>query len=486
MQTSPSLVPTPGWKDGTVASSHRFGHRHTIGITRRELVQVGYAGLLGISLPSLLAQQALGAETKRSQGKTSHKAKSVILVFLTGAPSHLDTFDPKPDAPPEVRGAFKTVATKVASLHISEYLPRLAARADRYALVRSLAHRENNHLVATHHVLTGHPQPGAFFDKVASRDDWPAYSSALDYLRPRHDGIPSGVNLPTFLMEGPLTWPGQHAGFIGPKHDPWQITRDPNSSAFRVDSVRLAPGIEVDRLRDRQALLDQVNRQQKQYADLAEGRRLSDQQQLAFSILTSGKIAQAFELDREPSAVRDRYGRHAFGQSLLLARRLVEAGVPVVQANMGRVQNWDNHSNIFPTLKDRLLPPLDQGVAALLDDLQARGLLDETLVLMLGEFGRTPKISTQPGSRSPGRDHWAPCFFGLFAGAGVRGGQVIGKSDKVGAYPVTTPYTPDDVGATVYHLLGVDPASEMRDRQGRPVQLNRGSVIEALFTGAVG
>jgi hypothetical protein len=439
-----------------------------------------------MSLPSLLAQQAGSAEAKRTKGRTAKKAKSVILVFLTGAPSHLDTFDVKPDAPPEIRGEFKTTATKLPGLHICEHLPNLAARADKYTLVRSLSHRENNHLVATHHLLTGYQQPGAFFDKVASRDDWPCYSSALDYLRQRHDGIPSGVNLPTFLMEGPLTWPGQHAGFLGPKHDPWQITSDPNLPTFRVDSVRLAPGIAIDRLQDRRALLNSVNQQQKQFADLAECRRLSDQQELAFSVLTSGQIAQAFDLDREPAAVRDRYGRHAFGQSLLLARRLVQAGVPIVQANMGRVQNWDSHGNIFPTLKRRLLPPLDQGVAALLDDLEVRGMLEETLVLMLGEFGRTPKISSLPGSTSPGRDHWAPCFFGLFAGAGVRSGQVIGKSDPIGAYPVTTPYSPDDVGATVYHLLGVDPASEMRDRQGRPVPLNRGVVMEALFTGASG
>jgi uncharacterized protein (DUF1501 family) len=188
-------------------------------------------------------------------------------------------------------------------------------------------------------------------------------------------------------------------------------------------------------------------------------------------------------MEREPAAVRERYGRHAFGQSLLLARRLVQAGVPVVQANMGRVQNWDNHANLFPTLKNRLLPPLDRAVAALLDDLEATGLLSETLVVLLGEFGRTPKITTMPGQRSPGRDHWASCFFGLFAGAGVRGGQVIGRSDKIGAYPATPPYSPDDLGATVYQALGIDPAAEVRDRQGRPVQLNRGRVMEALFTG---
>jgi hypothetical protein len=467
----------PAGKDESVTSP-AFPHRHTIGLHRREFLQVGYSALLGVGLSSLA--------TAADSGRPSRRPKSVIIVFLTGAASHIDTFDPKPDAPPEVRGDFRSIATPVAGLHVGEHLPRLAARADRYAVVRSLSHRENNHLVATHHVLTGYPQPGAFFDKVASRTDWPCYSSGLSCLKPRNDGLPSGINLPTFLVEGPLTWPGQHAGFLGPRYDPWQITRDPNRADFRVDSLQLSAGLAIDRLEDRRALLEQVDRQQRGLVELAESRRLSDQQQKAFSILTSGRLAHAFELEREPDPVRERYGRHAFGQSLLLARRLVQAGVPVVQANMGRVQNWDNHSSIFPTLKNRLLPPLDQGVAALLDDLQASGLLDETLVLMLGEFGRTPKISTQAGAKSAGRDHWAPCFFGLFAGAGVRGGQVIGKSDKIGAYPVTTPYSPDDVGATVYHVLGIDPASEVRDRQDRPVQLNRGNVMHCLFTGAAG
>jgi hypothetical protein len=456
----------------------RLGHRHTVGINRRELLQVGYSALLGVSLPALALREtrSLAAE------KVARKPRSVILVFLTGAPSHLDMFDLKPEAPPEIRGDFKPTAAKVPGLLVCEHLPRLAARADKYALVRSLSHRENNHLVATHHVLTGHPQPGAFFDKVASRDDWPCYSSGLNYLRPPRDGLPSGVNLPKFLIEGPLTWPGQHAGFLGPRHDPWQITSDPNAPDFRVDNLRLAPGLEVSRLGGRRELLAQVDRQREWLTELAAGRRLTDQQARAVSILTSGAIARAFALDRESPAVRDRYGRHAFGQSLLLARRLVEAGVPVVQANMGRVQNWDTHGDNFRRLKNSLLPPLDQGVAALLDDLAASGLLDETLVVMLGEFGRTPKISTLPGAKSPGRDHWAPCFFGLFAGAGVRGGQVIGKSDKIGAYPVTKPYTPDDIGATVYHVLGVDPASEVRDRQNRPVQLNRGEVMQCLFS----
>ncbi|HUY33522.1 MAG TPA: DUF1501 domain-containing protein [Pirellulales bacterium] len=461
-----------------------FAPRHPIGISRRELLQVGYTGLLGIGLPCVLSRPAV-AVAGRPGGPAPSRPKSLILVFLTGAPSHHDTFDMKPEAPPEVRGEFQTIATSVPGIQVCEHLPQLAARAHRYALVRSLSHRDNNHLVATHHVLTGHQQPGAFFDKVASRDDWPSYSSACDYFRPRHDGVPSGVNLPTFLLQGPLTWPGQHAGLLGPRHDPWQITGDPSKPDFRVDNLHLAPGIEVERFGHRQALLDGINRQQRQLADLAECRRLTDQQQQAFTMLTTGKLSQAFDLQREGAAVRDRYGHETVGQSLLAARRLVEAGVPVVQVNVGAAQSWDHHGNIFPTLK-RMLPPLDQGVAALLDDLEALGLHDETLVLMLGEFGRTPKLSSPPGSGSPGRDHWAGCFFGFFAGGGVRGGQVIGKSDKLGAYPLTTPYSPDDVGATVLHLLGVNPQAEIRDRVGRPSQLNNGAVMEALFTGAAG
>jgi hypothetical protein len=459
-------------------------HSHRIGIHRREFLQVGYSGLLGIGLSSLLAQRAKAnapsppAPLPRGERRSP---KSVIIVFLTGAPSHLDTFDLKPDAPAEIRGEFRPIATSVPGLHVGEHLPRLAARAHKYAIVRTLAHRDNNHLIATHHLLTGHQQPGAFFDKVASRDDWPSYASTLDYLRPRHDGLPSGVNLPTFLMEGPLTWPGQHAGFLGPRHDPWQITRDPGAADFGMDSLRPAAGIDVTRLNDRRALLQEVDNQQAQLARTAEGRRLTDQQQLAFSILESGRIARAFQMDHEPSAVRDRYGRHPFGQSLLLARRLVQEGVPVVQANMGRAQTWDSHNGIFGTLKNRLLPPLDQGVAALVDDLEASGLLDETLVMLLGEFGRTPRIFSVNAASLPGRDHWAPCFFGLFAGGGVRGGQVIGRSDQIGAYPATTPYSPDDVGATVYHVLGVNPSVEVRDRQNRPTQLNRGEVMRVLF-----
>jgi hypothetical protein len=406
----------------------------------------------------------------------------VLIIFLTGAASHHDTFDMKPEAPAEVRGEFKPIDSSVPGIQVCEQLPQIAARMHQCAIVRSMTHGDNNHLMSTHHVLTGHLQPGAFFDKVASRDDWPNYSAACDHFRPRNDGIPTGVNLPTFLSDRVLTWPGQHAGFLGPRHDPWQIVSDPNAADFRVDSLQLAQGIALNRLQDRQALLAGLNDQQGSMIDALECRRLYDEQRLAFTMLTSSKLTQAFELDREPSAVRDRYGRHSYGQSLLLARRLIEVGVPVVQANMGRVQSWDHHGNIFPNLK-RMLPPLDQGVAALLDDLNGSGLLETTLLIMLGEFGRTPKINRPPGG-GPGRDHWGPCFSALFAGGGVRGGQVLGKSDKLGAYPLSLPFLPDDLGATVFHVLGVDPQAEIRDRQNRPLQLNRGTVMQALFSGA--
>jgi uncharacterized protein (DUF1501 family) len=445
--------------------------RHPLGVTRREVIQVGYSGLLGLGLSSV----ARGGQSPASSQAGSQK--SVILVFLTGAASHIDTFDPKPDAVAEVRGQYKAIQTKVPGLLVGELLPKLAERADRYAVLRTLAHKDNNHTAATHHIITGAKQPGVRFDKPLSRDDWPCYAAGLSFLKPRTGGIPTGVTLPTFLAEGPLVWPGQHAGFLGPKHDPWQITQDPNKPNFRVENVRPAEGIDVEQLKDRIALLAGVNRQQKTLAESVEGRRLTEQQEKAVSVLTSGKVARAFEIDKEPAAVRDRYGRHMFGQSLLLARRLVEAGVSVVQANMGRVQNWDHHGDIFPALK-RNLPPLDAAVAALLDDLSERGMLDDTMVVMVGDFGRTPKVI------NAGRDHWAPCFFGVFAGAGVRPGQVIGRSDKIGGYPVTQAYSPDDLGATVYHVLGVDHESWVRDRLDRPVQLNRGEVIHSLFTGA--
>ena len=443
---------------------------------RRHLLQLGQSGLLGLGLGSFINSTSARAGVGNNEIRS--RAKSLIIVFCTGAISHHDTFDMKPDAPLEIRGEFNPIQTPIPGTVICEHLPKLASRAHKYALIRSLSHKDNNHLMSTHHVLTGHLQPGAFFDKVASRDDWPCYSAGCEYLRPRTDGIPSGVNLPTFLMSSPLTWPGQHAGFLGPMYDPWQIVGDPSSAEFRVDALTLAQEIDAVRLEQRRSLLSRLDQTAAVSRDAAAN-RMNEDQKLAFSMLSSGKLSQAFEMHREPSSVRDAYGRHPFGQSLLLARRLVEAGVPIVQANMGPVQNWDSHQAIFSTLKGRLLSPLDQAVAALLDDLESSGRLADTMVILLGEFGRNPKINKEGG-----RDHWGPCFTGLFAGAGVQGGKVIGRTDDIAAYPDSAAYSPDDIGATVYQALGLEPHSIVHDRIGRPVHLNEGKVIEALYNGA--
>jgi hypothetical protein len=448
-------------------------------MVRREFLQVGFSGFLGLGLTELLAHRARAAGA-------APRAQSMLMVFMSGGLSHLDSFDLKPDAPAGIRGEFRPIDTRAAGVRYCEHLPALAARADRLAVVRSMTHPHTNHLNATHQILTGHPQPGAFFDKIASRDDYPCYASALDAIRPRGDGVPSGVLLPTFLMEGPLVWPGQHAGFLGPKHDPWQIKQDPSKPGFRVDDLSLPAGFSVERLAARRRWLDELSAQHDAWSAAAAGARdpLAGQRALAYSLLLSGRVARAFELDREDPRVRDRYGRHPFGQSLLLGRRLVQAGVPIVQVNLGRVQNWDTHSANFQALKERLLPPTDRGVAALLDDLAAHGLLDETLVVIATEFGRTPRIGSSTGNVNTrdGRDHWSKAFSVAFAGAGVVGGQMIGQTDKNGAYPSSRPYTPGDFAATIYRRLGIDPETELRDRLARPIRLCTGAPIDPLFS----
>jgi hypothetical protein len=463
---------------------------HPPGMIRREFLQLGFSGFIGLGLTDLLAgrARARGVGGRGGAAGSQPRARSMILVFLTGGLSHLDSLDMKPEAPEGIRGEFHPIATRVPGIQVCEHLPELAACADKLAIVRSLSHPFTNHLNATHELLTGHPQPGAFFDKIASRDDFPCYAAGLDYVRPRTDGVPSGVMLPTFLMEGPLVWPGQHAGLLGPRHDPWQIRQDPSRSGFRVDSLSLPVGFSVERLSRRLGLLDQLSAPEAVLA----GRPgpgsdpMGQQRQRAMALLLSGKVSRAFDLNGEDPRLRDRYGRHMFGQSLLLARRLVEAGVAIVQVNLGRVQTWDTHSGNFRSLKGRLLPPTDRGIAALLDDLETRGLLEETLVVVTGEFGRTPRVGASTGNNNTrdGRDHWAAVFSAAFAGGGVRGGQVIGQSDRIGAYPASRPYSPADFAASIYDSLGIDPATELRDRLNRPVRLSTGEPIAPLFSGA--
>jgi uncharacterized protein (DUF1501 family) len=447
-----------------------------ITLNRRQWLSVGAAGVAGTVLPSVTAQASGTA-----------RAKSVLLVMLSGGPSQLDMWDPKPGAPAEIRGEFAPISTAVPGVQVGEHLPILAEQLHRWSIVRTLAHPEHNHLLAMHVALTGRPTPlprgGSDLDRVESRQDFPNYAAALDAIRPRQDGIPTGVSLPNYFIEGPLTWPGQYAGFLGPKHDPWQINHDPNDPKFRVDSLQLQPDVTRERLNSRKELLSEIGR----ISDSQAAKRLvafQDQQELAFNVLTSDRVAQAFDLERETPETRDRYGRHKFGQSLLLARRLVQAGVPIVQAAMGIVQTWDTHVDNWGRLKNSLLPPLDQGLGALMDDLAETGLLDETLIIVMGEFGRTPRVSTLPGQTIPGRDHWAWTYSGLFAGAGVRGGQVLGQTDEIAAYPITRSWSPADICTTIYDALGVDHSAILYDPLNRPHHLLNGQVIDALYTGS--
>ncbi len=442
--------------------------------SRRVFLQVGASTALAIGLPQLLARQA----TASSGPARDPASRSVILVNLTGGMSHVDSLDMKPEAPAEIRGEFKPISTSVAGIQICEHLPMLAARMRHWALVRSLSHGENGHLPGTHRLLTGATMPNqrqTDLDNILSRRDWPCYAAGLNHLFPRQDGVPNGVTLPHSLIEGSLTWPGQHSGFLGPAHDPLLVTQDPNSPTFRMDTLTLSAGTDARRAEDRLSLLERI-----------ESTGVTDptfrgQQERAFQLITSGRVSAAFQLQRESEKVRDRYGRNSFGQSLLLARRLVQSGVPIIQANMGIVQSWDTHSDNWGRLKNRLLPWLDRALAALVDDLEAEGLLGQTFIAAIGEFGRTPKISNLPGEAIPGRDHWARVYSGLFAGGGVSGGRVIGKSDRIGSQPVSTSYTPFDVGATIYKALGINGDAEIRDALNRPSRLNTGSPMDILF-----
>lgn len=444
---------------------------------RRELLQVGCSSFFGLGLASVLRHRAMAAASLP-------QAKSVVLVFLSGGGSHIDTFDPKPDVA-EVKGEFDPIATGLPGVQFSDKMPGLAVRTDKLAIVRSMAHGDNRHLSGTHNTLSGSVQPfrgDSNQDKSLNRADWPSYGSAVSYLRPRADRLPSQVTLPNSLIEGVLVWPAQHAGFLGPKYDPFVLNDDPNGENYKVSSLSLVDGLSVSRLEDRRRLLQSIDGHQLSVNSLSQNQKYDNEQELAFSMLTSSTLKSALDINAETPEVRDRYGRHQYGQTLLLARRLVEMEMPVIQCNMGRVQSWDTHVDHFPRLKT-MLPALDTGLSAFLDDLDERGLLQQTLVICVGEFGRTPKISPLAGQSVPGRHHWASGYTALFAGAGVQGGQVIGATDRIGGKPTTKPYHPNDIGATVYTALGIDPHTMIPDALGRPRPLNEGKRMDILYGG---
>lgn len=469
-------------------SLHDRASRLCDGISRRELLRVGGLSCLGISLPDLLRAQALAkTQSDAASGSPSFgRAKNVIFLWLQGGPPQHETFDPKPDAPAEIRGEFKPIATNVPGIQFCELLPRTAAIADKLAVVRSLCTHTDLHDASGYWVLTGYKYQGRESRMINRPTDWPYLGSVIRMLSPS-ETLPSytSVWLPDVMRLNDNVQPaGQTAGFLGVGWDPQRVVCDPSDPNFKIEGLTLPPEIPALRLASRQSLLSQVERHFELIERGETPKEFDRQTQEAFGLLTSGRARQAFDLSRESDKLRDQYGRHKWGQSVLLARRLVEAGAKLVHVNWPReggdeaVGNplWDTHAQNADRLQDVLCPQFDVTFATLIEDLDQRGLLSETLVVTIGEFGRTPKIN-----RNGGRDHWGHVFSFALAGAGVSGARVYGSSDKQGAYPRDGRMEPQDLTATILHLLGISHQATFRDATGRPFHATLGEPIAALL-----
>jgi hypothetical protein len=403
------------------------------------------------------------------------------LIFNYGGPSHLDTFDLKPDAPGEVRGEFQPMATGVPGMAITEHLPRLARLTPHYAIVRSVSHIDNDHAVGTYLSLTGYPHPRSRplgVEPPASPQDLPSLGSVVSRLRPADASVFSYVTLGDLRHLGNHDSMGQNAGCLGRAYDPFTVPfLRPITGVLDMRGVTSVMGqVDGRRLEGRHRLMAQLAQAGPALEMTAGMRNMDGFTRRALELISSPACRQAFDLAEETQPLRDAYGPTPFGQNCLLARRLVEAGVPLVTVYSAGNRDWDTHGNNFQTLKNTLLPPLDRGLAALLEDLRQRGLLDETLVVWMGDMGRTPRINNDAG-----RDHWSFCYSVVLAGGGVRGGQVLGSSDRHAAYPSTNPVHPADIGATIYHCLGIDPQAHFADQQGRPLIASPGNPVDALL-----
>ncbi len=451
-------------------------------VNRRQLLCAGGLGFLGFNLAQLLEAETLARRAGAVQAPKS-PIKSCIVMFYYGGPSHHDTWDMKPQAPLEVRGEFKSIATSVPGVRISEHLPRSAKIMDRVAVIRSAHHTMRNHNAAAVEALCGRTPLKGDLELLANdpTTDFPCYGSAVSYLSPRTTSasmVPAHVALP-HVMYNVVKLPGQTAGFLGPVYEPLQVTKDPNQPDFRVSEIELPAGLSLAELENRQTLLSRINSQMTAAPSAAGQGSMSAFYQRAFDLLRSDGVRRSFDINQEEPRVRERYGRNIHGQSALLARRLVESGVRFVSVYdkvTNGLDNWDTHVNNFGRLKDQLLPPCDTAFSALVEDLADRGLLDTTLVIMLGEFGRTPKIN-----KDGGRDHWPDCYSVVMAGGGVSGGAQYGTSDKLGAYPDLNPVSPGDLAATIFWRFGLDPSAELHDATGRPLRLASGEPIYGLF-----
>jgi hypothetical protein len=451
-------------------------------ISRRELMRIGGLNLLGLSLPALLRAQAQGAT---SSDATFSRAKNIIYLWLQGGPPQHETFDPKPGAPLEIRGPFKPISTNVPGIQFCELLPRVARVADKLAVVRSMSTDDNTHDTSGYWVLTGEKYPAGSAREIKP-SDWPYFGSVLKMLKPS-ERVPalSSVWIPDIMRLNDNVRPaGQTAGFLGAQWDPDRFIGDPSAEDYQVDGLGLQSDISPLRLERRLSLFEQVGRHLDEVERSGAIRNFDDIRQAAFGLLTSGQARQAFEVRREPEKVRERYGKNRWGQCVLLARRLIEAGVRLVHVGWPRepgdtaVDNpmWDTHAQNADRLQDTLCPMFDVGFSALIEDLAERGLLDETLVVAIAEFGRTPKIN-----QFGGRDHWGHVFSFVMAGAGVSGGQVYGSSEKTGGYPLSNRVQPQELTATIFHLLGVGHESTFRDRAGRPLPVTKGEPLWKLL-----
>jgi hypothetical protein len=437
-------------------------------------------GLLGLTLPRLLQAEALNRGAKA-------RAKSVIFLFQFGGPSHLEMFDMKPNAPEQIRGPHRPISSNLPGLQVNEHLPRVAKVMDKVTIIRSMYHTMKNHNSAAYYALTGHAPPS---DDQRLRDSlslFPAYGSVVDKLSPVQGDMPTFVAYPHVIADGSIT-PGQHASFLGKVHDPLFIPQDPNSPDFSLPELSLPANLSYDRVMARRELQKTIDAQTRMLDYSAAARGLDAYYEKALAMLHSPRLREAFNLSAEPVKVREAYGRSTYGQGCLLARRLVEAGAKFVTVyfsdNIGGQSTesggWDTHgfnnTRMYPIIEKYHLPITEQTLPTLLTDLSDRGLLEETLVIWMGEFGRTPKINDNAS-----RDHWPQCYSALLAGGGVKRGFVYGASDKTGSHPAENPVRPDDLAATLYYLLGIDPHTEVRGVGNRPVLISEGKTINGVI-----
>ena len=456
-------------------------------VSRREMLHIGALGAAGLGLADLMRLRAASGENASGRPIAQGKAKACIVLFLMGGPPQHSTWDPKPHAPSEVRGEFKPISTTVPGMQIGELLPNTAALARHLCLVRAMRTGDNAHSSSGYYMLTGHPHIPMNMENAnpGAPNNWPNFGSVVRRLATNGRSLPAAVRLPhqIFNTDGSV-WPGQDAGFLGRALDPWMFRCEPASPEFRIPEFTLSADVTGERLHARRSLLAQLNRHRASVERTDALAPYDAATRQAFDLLTSERSRAAFRLDDEPPASRDRYGRTQFGQSVLLARRLVEAGVQLVQVNWFRGPEepsdapcWDSHTKEAHRLRTALVPPFDQAFSALLGDLIDRGMLDETLVVCLSEFGRSPKINA-----AGGRDHWGNVFSICLAGGGIRGGHIHGASDAVGGEPHDGTVLPADLLATLFHCLGYAPSTEMHDALGRPFPIARGEPIRAILS----